>query len=129
MATWEDVERIALSLPQTSEGTSYGNRSWKIGGKTSFVTDRPLGKKDRAALGPGAPDGPTLLASVEHELAKRALIADDPDVFFTVPHFDGYPAILVWLDAISVPLLEEVIVEAWLVSAPPAAVRAYQAAR
>jgi hypothetical protein len=51
-------------------------------------------------------------------MAKEALIANEPDVFFTTPHFDGYPAILVQLDNISVEDLTEVIVEAWLARAP-----------
>jgi hypothetical protein len=69
-------------------------------------------------LGDGAPDGPILGARVEHQVAKEALLADDPDVFFTTPHFDGYPAVLVRLDKISVEDLQEVIVEAWLCRAP-----------
>jgi hypothetical protein len=55
---------------------------------------------------------------VEHLIAKEALLADDPRVFFTTPHFDGYPAVLVRLDAITVEDLEEVIVEAWMARAP-----------
>jgi hypothetical protein len=49
---------------------------------------------------------------------KFALIADDPGVFFTTPHFDGYPAVLVRLAEIGVPELEELITEAWLAQAP-----------
>lgn len=55
---------------------------------------------------------------MEHLGAKSALIAGDPTVFFTTPHFDGYPAILVQLDAIGLDDLREVIVEGWLVRAP-----------
>jgi hypothetical protein len=128
MATWEDVERLALALPETTEGGSYGNRGWAVR-KKGFVWERPLRRGDLEALGPDAPDGPILGARVEHEGAKRALMADDPDVFFTTPHFDGYPAILVRLDAISVEVLEEVVVEAWMLRAPKTVVRAYEAAR
>ena len=74
-----------------------------------FVWERPLRKSDLEALGAAAPDGPILGARVEHVSAKEALIADDPGVFFTTPHFDGYPAILVRLDAIGLEDLEEVI--------------------
>jgi hypothetical protein len=124
MATWDDVERLALALPETSEGTSWGQRAWKVKGKT-FVWERPLRKADYDALGDDAPDGPILGAQVEHELAKEALIADDPEVFFTTPHFDGYAAILVRLDKVTVEDLEEVIVEAWLNRAPKRLAREY----
>jgi len=83
-----------------------------------FVWERPLRAADLRALGDAAPAGPILGARVEHLGAKEALLADDPEVFFTTPHFDGYPAILVRLETISVEDLEEVIVEAWLARAP-----------
>jgi hypothetical protein len=117
VASWDDVGRIALGLPETSEGTSFGNRAWKVRDK-SFVWERPLRKSDLAALGDAAPDGPILGAHVEHLVAKEALLATDPGVFFTTPHFDGYSAILVRLDEIGADDLEEVITEAWLVRAP-----------
>ena len=92
-----------------------------------FVWERPLRKADLQALGDAAPDGAILGARVEHEGAKQALIADDPGVFFTTPHFDGYPAILVVLDRISAEDLREVVVEAWLCRAPKRVVDAYLA--
>ncbi len=55
---------------------------------------------------------------MEHLVAKEALLGDRSGVFFTTPHFHGYPAILVALDAISLPDLRETVVEAWLVRAP-----------
>jgi hypothetical protein len=124
MATWDDVRRIALGLPETSEGTSHGNTAWKVGDKL-FVWERPLRQSDLAALGDTAPGGPILGARVEHEVAKHALIANDPDVFFTTPHFDGYPAVLVQLDRIGLEDLEEVIVEAWLARAPTRLAKEY----
>lgn len=117
MASWEDVRRIALDLPETDEGSSHGNRSWRVKEK-GFVWERPLRRGDLEALGDAAPDGPILGARVENEMAKEALIANDPDVFFTTPHFDGYPAILIQLENISVEDLTEVIVEAWIARAP-----------
>src|SRR5919206_1876240 len=117
MATWDDVRRIALGLPETTEGTSWGNASWGVKGK-GFVWECPLRRPDLAALGDAAPAGPILGASVEHLGAKEALLADESGVFFTTPHFDGYPAVLVKLDEIGVPELEETIVEAWLCRAP-----------
>ena len=128
MATWDDVRRLALALPETSERRSRELMQWRVKDKL-FVWERPLRRSDLEALGSGAPDGPILGARVEHELAKEALIADDPGVFFTTPHFDGYPAILVRLDRISADELEEVVVEAWLARAPKRLVDAYQSAR
>jgi hypothetical protein len=117
MATWDDVRRIALGLPETSEEVSWGHAHWRVKDK-GFVWERPLRRADHEALGDSAPVGPILGARVEHLMAKEALLADDPDVYFTTPHFDGYPAILVQLDNISVDDLRELIVEAWLVRAP-----------
>jgi hypothetical protein len=117
VATWDDVRRIALALPETSERQSHGNPAWRVKDKL-FVWDRPLRKSDLQALGDDAPPGPILGARVEHLVAKEALLADNPDVFFTTPHFDGYPCVLVQLDRISLDELNEVIVEAWLVRAP-----------
>jgi hypothetical protein len=118
VADWEDVRRLALALPETGEKASYGGApSWTVKGK-GFVWDRPLGRADRAALGDGAPDGPVLGAHVPDLGAKEALLAADPDVYFTIPHFDGYAAVLVRLDRIDVAELEELVVEAWLVRAP-----------
>ena len=124
MADWSDVARIALALPETSEGTSRGLRQWLVR-KKGFVWERPLRRSDHAALGPSAPDGPILGAWVEHLGAKDAVIADRPDVFFTTPHFNGYAAILVRLERIALPDLDEVIVEAWLARAPERLARAY----
>ncbi len=117
MADWEDVRRIALALPETAEGTSYGSASWTVR-KKGFVWERPLRGTDLRALGDAAPTGPILAARVEHVGAKEALLADDPTVFFTIPHFDGYPAILVRLEQISLDDLDELITEAWLARAP-----------
>jgi hypothetical protein len=124
MASWDDVRRIALALPETSERTSRDNAQWRVKDKL-FVWERPLRGSDLKALGASAPDGPILGARVEHELAKEALVADDPGVFFTTPHFDGYPAILVQLAKIGMDDLEEVIVEAWLCRAPKKLARDY----
>jgi hypothetical protein len=124
MATWEDVGRIALALPETTEGVSRELRHWRVKDK-GFVWERPLRRGDLEALGDDAPNGPILGARVEHLGAKEALLGDDPDVFFTTPHFDGYPAILVRLDRISVEDLDEVITEAWLARAPKRLAKAY----
>ncbi|GAA0793818.1 MmcQ/YjbR family DNA-binding protein [Spirilliplanes yamanashiensis] len=124
MASWEDVARIALSLPETTESTSWGSPAWKVRTST-FAWERGLRAKDLAELGDAAPDGPVLGASVPDEGAKHALIADDPAVYFTTSHFDGYPAVLVRLDAIAEPDLEELLTEAWLAKAPKRVAKAW----
>jgi hypothetical protein len=117
VSSWEEVRRLALALPETSEHQSRGLAAWRVKEKL-FVWERPLRQSDLRALGDAAPEGPILGARVEHLGAKEALLADDPAVFFTTPHFDGYPAILVRLENVGPPALEEVIVEAWLARAP-----------
>ena len=117
MATWDDVRRLALSLPETEERLSHGHAQWRVRDKP-FVWERPLRASDLRALGDTAPQGPILGARVEHLIAKEALLADDPGVYFTTPHFDGYAAVLVRLDPISAEELEELVVEAWLCRAP-----------
>ena len=128
MATWDDVRRLALALPETSERESRGSSQWRVKDKL-FVWERPLRNSDLEALGESAPDGPILGARVEHLVAKEALVADSSGVYFTTPHFDGYPAILVQLDLIAVADLEEVTVEAWLARAPAKLAKAYLAER
>ena len=114
MATWNEVSRLATSLAGTEELEVRGSRQWKVKNKL-FVWERPLRKSDRDALGDAVPEGPIMAARVEHEIAKQALLADDPRIFFTTPHFDGYPIVLVRLDRILRADLREVVTEAWLV--------------
>jgi hypothetical protein len=115
---------MALALPDTSEDSSRGTLAWRVRDK-GFVWERPLRRADLRALGADAPSGPILGARVEHLVAKEALLAAEQDVFFTTPHFDGFPAVLVRLDEIGVEDLEEVIVEAWLARAPKRLAKEY----
>jgi hypothetical protein len=124
MASWDDVRQVALALPETAEQPSHGRPSWRVRGKL-FVWERPLRASDLTALGEGAPVGPILGARVEHLGAKEALLADDPQVYFTTPHFGGYSAVLVALERISLPDLQELIVDAWAVRAPKRLVAAF----
>jgi hypothetical protein len=124
VASWDDVRRRALAMPEATEVVSRGNTQWRVKDKL-FVWERPLRRPDLAALGDAAPGGPILGARVEHLVAKDAMLASDPEVFFTTPHFDGYPSVLVRLDRIELDDLDEVIVEAWLARAPPRLVKAY----
>jgi hypothetical protein len=124
MATWTDVRRIALALPEATERSSRGSATWAVRDK-GFVWERPLRRADFEALGDKAPDGPILAARVADVGVKQALLTDNPDVYFTTPHFDGYPAILVRLDRIDVAELNELIVEAWLLRAPKRLAKEY----
>jgi hypothetical protein len=118
MATWNDVRQIALKLPETEERASSDQiPQWRVKDKL-FAWERPLRRADLEALGDAAPDGPILAARVPDLGVKEAFLADDAQVYFTTPHFDGYPAILVRLERITVPDLEELLVEAWLARAP-----------
>jgi hypothetical protein len=118
MATWGELHQIAMSLPEVSEKTDRkGIRQWRVKDKP-MVWERPLRGSDFEALGESAPDGPILGARVPDVGAKEALLADGGEIYFTTPHFDGYPAILVQMDKISIAELEELVVEAWLTQAP-----------
>jgi len=117
VADWDDVRRVALGLPETTEGTSYGNLAWKVRNK-AFVWERPLRRADLEALGDAAPEGPVLGAWVEHLVAKEAVLADQPEVFFTTPHFDGHAIVLTRLERLEPADLDEVVTEAWLARAP-----------
>ncbi len=113
MANWKDVRRIALALPQATErALREGLVQWRVRDKL-FAWERPLRRSDIHALGRRAPRGPILAARVPHLGAKEALLATNPKVYFTTPHFGGYPAVLVRLERISVTELEELLVEAW----------------
>lgn len=124
MATWEDVRRFALALPETSEDTKRGVCSWRVRDKL-FVWERPLRASEVRALGASAPEGPILGVRVEDLGVKEALLASDPEKFFTTPHFEGFPAVLVLLEEIGVEELGELIVEAWLARAPKRLAKEY----
>ena len=129
MADWNDVRRLALQLPRAEEQESRdGLLGWRVGDK-SFAWERPLRRADLQFLGDAAPDGPVLAARVPDLGAKEALLADDGEVYFTTPHFDGYPAILVRLRRIEVDELGELIEEAWLLRAPKRLAEQYLEAR
>ena len=117
MATWGDVARVVGELPLTEERAPH---EWRVG-KKLIAWERPLRASDHQALttlGIEPPQGDILAVRVADEGVKFALIADEPAVYFTTPHFDGYPAVLVRLAAIDEFGLRELIVEAWLTQAP-----------
>lgn len=115
MATLDDVRRIALRLPEVEERSDRGD--WQVR-KKSFVWERPLRKADYQALGDAAPEGIVIGVRVPEIADQQALVQTGPDAVFITPHFDGWPAVLVDLEQISVEDLTELIVDAWLVQAP-----------
>jgi hypothetical protein len=124
MASWEDVSRVALGLPEVSQDQTPGRRAWRVKDKL-LAWERPLRRSDLEALGDDAPDGPILAARVPDLGAKEALIADDPGVYFTTPHFNGYPAVLARLERLGAADLTELVTEAWLARAPKRLAKAY----
>lgn len=124
MASWDDVRRLALALPETSEKRDGDFSEWRVKDKV-FVWMRPLRKADHLALGEAAPRGPILGARTDGLAAKDALLSARGEVYFTTPHFNGYPAILVQLDNIEPDELEELVSEAWAVQAPKRLVAEY----
>ncbi len=121
MATWDDVRAVAGALPGVEERPE---RVWRVRGKP-FALERPLRRADLAHLGDAAPAAAPLGAWVPDLGVKRALLAAEPAVFFTTPHFDGYPMVLARLDALDPEELREVVVESWLSRAPRTLTRAW----
>jgi hypothetical protein len=118
--TLGDVARIASGLPEVTQGERHGNRTWSVGGK-AFAWERPFSKADIRRFGEEpAPDGPILAVRVDDLVEKEAVLAGERKAFFTIPHFDGYPAILIQLKKVSRPALREAIIDGWLSCAPPA---------
>ncbi len=118
MVTVEEAARLASELPEVTEGERYGNRTWDVGGKT-FAWERPFSKADiRRFGGQTPPDGPILAVRVEDLGEKEAVLAANPKGFFTIPHFDGYPAVLIQLKTVGKRALREALLDGWLACAP-----------
>jgi len=119
VATLDDVTRLASELPEVTEGERHGNRTWFVAGK-AFAWDRPFSKADIRRFGDQTPpEGPILAVGVEDLGEKEAVLAAHPDAFFTIPHFDGYSAILIQLRLVTEKALREAIADGWLACAPP----------
>ena len=118
MATLDDAARMASGLPEVTEGESRSNRTWSVGGK-AFAWERPFSKADIRRYGDETPpDGPILAVRVGDLGEKEAVLAANPDAFFTIPHFDGYAAVLIQLRKASAVALREAITDGWLACAP-----------
>lgn len=117
MATWNDVDRLATALPDVLRQPDGNGYKWEVR-KKHFAWERPLRKRDLEELGSAAPSGEIMGAMVADLNEKRGLIGSNPEVFFTVPHFANYPAVLILIEKISLDQLNEVLTDAWLVRAP-----------
>jgi hypothetical protein len=104
VATEEDVRRIALSLPEVTEKPWHRTPGFRV--------------KDRSFLRIRSEADGALVVFVADLEEKEALLASDPAKFFTTPHYDGYPTVLVRLEAVDVDELRELIAESWLQKAP-----------
>lgn len=95
--TFDDVDVFATGLPGVTVGAKWGNRTWMVEGK-GFAWQRPFSKADLKRFGDETPPtGEILAVCVENLDAKDALLAMAPPGFFTIQHFQGYPAVLIEL--------------------------------
>lgn len=125
VTTLEDVTRIAGSLPEVTEGERHGNLTWFVRGQ-AFAWHRPFSHADLRRFGDETPPaGPILAVRVADLDDKEALLATGQRGFFTIPHFDGYAAVLIQLDTVGKKALREAVMDAWLARAPAVLAEAY----
>lgn len=125
LATWDDVREYAAALPETAESGHFGQLAWRVREKL-FVWERPLRRPDLEALGDAAPTGAILAARIPDLDARERLLAAAPEIYFTIPHFSGYSAVLARLPEIGGEELRELITEAWICRAPKRLVAAWE---
>ena len=120
MVTLDEAARMAMELPEVTEGERHGHRTWDVSGKT-FAWERPFSKADIRRFGNETPpDGPIVAVRVADLGEKEAILAPNPKGFFTISHFDGYAAVLIQLKAVGKRALREALEDGWLTCAPRA---------
>jgi hypothetical protein len=125
MVSLEEVARLASELPEVTEGQRWANRTWDVAGKT-FAWERPYSKADIKRFGTETPpEGPIVAVKVEDLDEKEAVLAAGTRGVFTIEHFNGYPAVLIQLKAVPKKAFRELLLDAWLASAPPRLAEAY----
>jgi hypothetical protein len=127
MVSLDDAAHMAMELPEVTEGERHGHRTWLVGAK-GFAWERQFSKADIKRFGDATPPGGPILAVRVADLGeKEAVLAAQPKAFFTIPHFDGYSAVLIQLKAVTKRPLREAIVDGWLACAPPKLAEEYVA--
>ena len=143
MVSLDDIARMALELPGVTEDEErHGNRSWSVetgpagggrrrrppGSRTAFAWERPFSKADIRRFGDARPpEGPIVAVRVADLHEKESVLAENRDGFFTIPHFEGYAAVLVALPRTTEAAVREAVIDGWLACAPPTLTDGYRA--